>query len=118
MKHKTFISILLAFVCSTLLFGCDHKQSDNNDQSTSGSIILPDQDQPNDDSVSKTPEDTDKDSANSSDSDENLDTDNSSDENSNDNTNSDEVGDENDKVDLPEDYVITMSDMERFLPNI
>ena len=115
MKHKTFISILLAFVCSTLLFGCDHKQSDNNDQSTSGSIILPDQDQPNDDSVSEAPEDTDKDSANSSDSDENLDTDNSSDENSNDNTNSDDVGDENDKVDLPEDYVITMSDMERFL---
>ena len=89
MKRKTLLIILSAFLCFALLVGCNGNPPNNDNQDNNGDVILPDQDQ----------------------------TGGNTDNNDNDNNddNQDDTGNENEKIDLPDDYVITMSDMERFL---
>ncbi len=106
---KKLISILLALVCLTLLFGCSPKQSDNDYQS-SESIVLPEQSQ-SDNTNNEDSENTDTDSSSEDDSG----SEDSSNEDSSSSEDNGNTGNEDNKVELPEDYVITMSDMERFL---
>lgn len=140
MRQRKLLSILLAFVCLASLFGCNFNQPDNSHQNNNGSIVLPDKDQSDNNTDNKDNEDSDKDNnddtpngsdgtnndntnddnnpednINGDNPNDNTDGDNSDNEDNNDNTNNDNAGNENDKVDLPADYVITMSDMERFL---
>ena len=132
--QKKLLSILLVIVCLTLLFGCNPKQSDNGYQSGNGeSIVLPDQDQSgnssNEDSQNSNTDSSLEDNSSNEDSSGSEDSsneDNSSNEDSSgseDSSNEDDsssedndnTGKEDNKVELPDDYVITMSDMERFL---
>ena len=84
--------------------------SDNNDSSDSASNSdSADTSDSADDSDSSDSADT-SDSSNSADSSDSADTSDSSDSSEN-----EDDGNDDDKIDLPEDYVITMSDMERFL---
>lgn len=143
MRQKTLLIILFAFVCFALL-GCNSNQLDDSNQDDNGSTVLPDKDQSDNNTDDNDNEDADKDNSennndntqngndgtnndntnddknpedntNGDNPDDNTNGDNSDNKDNNDNTNNDNTGNENDKVDLPDDYVITMSDMERFL---
>ena len=119
MKKRAWLSTVLAFVCATsLLFGCGgSKQSDNGDQTNSESAVLPD---------SNISEELTSESEESSEIPETSESEESSE--IPETSEAPEVSEEpeipetsegteggNEKIDLPEDYVITMSDMERFL---
>jgi len=99
MRSKIALILLFAIICCTL-FGCNGKQPDNTDPNDNGGIVQPDND--------KT-----EGGNNGTDDKENGEGDNT-DSGNNDNGNTD-GGDESIKIDLPDDYVITMADMERFL---
>lgn len=107
MRQRTWLRTVLIILCLALLFSCNYNQPDNDsDQNHNGTTVLPDGDQSNDN--------TDNEDKNDQGGNGDVvlpDGDQSGD----DITNNDNVGNENDKVDLPDDYVITMSDMERFL---
>lgn len=117
MKKRAWLSTVLAFICATsLFFGCGgSKQSDNSDQANSESTVLPD---------SNSSEEITSESGENSETSETSESEETSEESSEipessetpENSESSE-GTEggNEKIDLPEDYVITMSDMERFL---
>ena len=93
MKARRFLSTVLIFLCiASLLFGCNQSQPSSGDQENNGEVTLPDNEQPGDNTENNQPGD------------------NNDNEYNNDNTEN-----ENNKIDLPDDYVITMSDMERFL---
>ena len=133
---KNWLSSVLAFFCTTsLLFGCSHNQPTNSNPDSSESVtasdstqssdtpdsnessVLPDRDS-SDDSSDTSSDSSDDSSDTSSDSSDDSSDDNSSDSSSDSSDGSSDdsnPGDENDKIDLPDDYVITMSDMERFL---
>ncbi|MBR5144286.1 MAG: hypothetical protein IKW53_04470 [Clostridia bacterium] len=105
----------------------DNEQSDDNtdnkddsNQDTNGDVESPDSEQPDDnpDNKDNTNQDGEEDteSPDKGGSDDNADKeDNKDNEDNNDDSNNDNTGNENNKIDLPDDYVITMSDMERFL---
>lgn len=100
MRQRRFLSILLILVCFALLLGCNSEQPDHNEQVGGG----------NDDTGNNTtPPDTDSPSGDIPSGDipggDTPDND----------TGNDGTGNGSGKVDLPDDYVITMSDMERFL---
>lgn len=87
MKKRKLLSTILIFLCiASLLFGCNQTQQDNGDQDNNGELTLPSDEKPGDNTENNRPGD-----------------------------NNDNTENENNKVDLPDDYVITMSDMERFL---
>ncbi len=132
MKQKNLLTNILAFLCliSVLvgLFGCSYKQPDNHDPDGNGGIVTPDNnpadgDNGNNDNTGDNNNDNTGDNNNDNTGDNNNDNtgDNNNDntgDNNNDNTGDntgDTPGNENVKIDLPDDYVITMSDMERFL---
>ena len=92
MKKRALLSFILVFVClASLLFGCDTNLPNSGSQNGSSSIVSSDNDQSSNDNT------------------DNKDQSSDSSESNNDS------GNENNKVELPDDYVITMSDMERFL---
>ena len=100
MKARRFLSTVLIFLCiASLLFGCNQSQPDNSEQENSGEVILPDGEQPGDNNENNNPEDNNENTPGDTE----------------DNEDNNDTGNENDKIDLPDDYVITMSDMERFL---
>ena len=106
MKQTKLISIILVLVLlASTLFGCSKNQPENNDQENNETVVLPDNDQKDDNTDDSTDSGDDNTGDNSGDN-----NDNNGDNNDNGNT-----GNESTKVELPEDYVITMSDMERFL---
>ena len=111
MRQRMWVSFILVFLCLTLLFGCTPNQSNNNVLSSSETTVFPEQN-PSDDN-------TDDNGGNQEGNEDvvlpNPDqpSDNTGDEDNN--KNEDNTGNENNKIDLPDDYVITMSDMERFL---
>ena len=129
MRQRTLFNTILVFLCLTLLLsGCNVSQPDNSNQDNNGAIVLPDTDKSEDNTDNK--DDNDKDP--SEDNTDNKEDNNPSDDNTdnkdeddkdqsdnnqdnNDDSNNDNTGNENNKIDLPDDYVITMSDMERFL---
>ena len=90
MKHRALFSVLVILLClsSLLLFSCVGTQPDGGEEETPDGVVTPDND-PSDDTANE--------------------------ENGEDNKVEDNTENENGKIDLPEDYVITMSDMERFL---
>ena len=145
MKKRALLSIILVFVfaASLLLSSCSFILPDNN-QGGNGGIEEPDGDpvEKPDDNIGNednTGNTGDNDNTGDEDNNGNVGGDNTGDDNNNDNTgdddnnnndnNDDNTGDDNndndndngnteggnDKIDLPDDYVITMSDMERFL---
>ena len=103
MKRRALLTNILACICllSMLLglFGCSKVQPDDITPDGNGSTVLPDNN-PSDDNGGNT--DGGNDDSNTEGGDNNGD-------------NNTEGGNEGDKIDLPDDYVITMSDMERFL---
>ena len=116
MKKKILLRAFLALFCvaSLLLSGCNYILPDNNNQDVNGNLEAPDNtpsdSKPGDDNIvgdSTTDDNTNGDTNGDTNDDTNGDT--------NGDTNDDTNGGENNKVDLPDDYVITMSDMERFL---
>ena len=108
MKKKILLRAFLALFCvaSLLLSGCNYILPDNNNQDVNGDPEAPDNtpsdSKPGDDNI-----------VGDSTTDDNTNGDTNGD--TNDDTNDDTNGGENNKVVLPDDYVITMSDMERFL---
>ena len=117
---------ILAFIClvSVLvgLFGCSYKQPDNLDPDGNGGIVTPDNnpsDDNNDNSSSDNNTDDNGNNGNNPSEDNNGNTENdnnnNNDNNDNNDNNNENTGNENNRIDLPDDYVITMSDMERFL---
>lgn len=96
MRKRALLIIISTLLCISLLFGCSKAQPDNDNQENN-EVVVPDGDQ----------------------SDNNGSNNNGGSDNNNnggdDNTQNGNTGNENGKIDLPEDYVITMSDMERFL---
>ena len=135
MKKRTLVNAILVLLClSLLLSGCNLIQPNDDDQDNNGDVVLPDEDKPGDNTDNEdTPGDNTGDEDKPGDNTDNEDKpgDNTGDEDKpGDNTdNEDKPGDntgdedkpgdntdnENNKVELPDDYVITMSDMERFL---
>ena len=126
MKQKNFLTNILAFIClvSVLvgLFGCSYKQPDNLDPDGNGGIVTPDNnpsDDNNDNSSSDNNTDDNGNNGNNPSEDNNGNTENdnnnNNDNNDNNDNNNENTGNENNRIDLPDDYVITMSDMERFL---
>lgn len=114
MKRNTLLSTFLVFLCLILLFSCNNNQPNNSYQDTTTSTVLPGNDPSNDNTDNNdnvdvgTPEDNPSiDNPNDNNGDGN--------EDNNGNNNNGNTGNENGKIDLPDDYVITMSDMERFL---
>ena len=102
MKKRAWLSTILAFLCSaSFLFGCTPTQPNESTPDNSESIVAPD----------STPSDDSTDSDDNNDSTGGGNSDNST--GSDDSTGGDNT--EDDYIDLPDDYVITMSDMERFL---
>ena len=118
MKKSAWLSTVLVILCLALLLSaCNNGQpsnagittpdveqsgdnTDNNDKDNDTEVVLPNPDQPGDDDNGN--EDT-----------GNEDTGNE--DTGNEDTGNEDTGNENNKIDLPDDYVITMSDMERFL---
>lgn len=93
MKQARLLSFLLVVVLLvSLLSACNNEpsisQTTNSQTTSSTTTVLPNQNQPSEDNNDNT---------------------------NGDNTNNDNGGGENVKIDLPDDYVITMADMERFL---
>ena len=93
MKQARLLSFLLVVVLLvSLLSACNNEpsisQTTNHQTTSSTTTVLPNQNQPSEDNNDNT---------------------------DGDNTNNDNGGGENVKIDLPDDYVITMADMERFL---
>ena len=114
MKRNTLLSTFLVFLCLILLFSCNNNQPNNSYQDTTTSTVLPGNGPSNDNTDNNdnvdvgTPEDNPSiDNPNDNNGDGN--------EDNNGNNNNGNTGNENGKIDLPDDYVITMSDMERFL---
>ena len=102
MRKRAWLSTLLAFLCSaSFLFGCTPTQPNEDTPDNSESIVAPD----------STPSDDSTDSDDNNDSTGGGNSDNST--GSDDSTGGDNT--EDDYVNLPDDYVITVSDMERFL---
>ena len=126
MRQKALLlSVVLIFLClASALSGCNVNQTDNTNQTTSEVVTLPDED-PSDDNVDNKNEgdqEGDEDvlpdenpSEDNTDNKDETDTDNKDDTDTDDDVNGDNTENGDDKIDLPEDYVITMSDMERFL---
>ena len=131
---KSWLSSLVALLCATsLLFGCSHNQPTNSEQSSSESISSTESSSSNENTDSNENSDSESESDTTSDSDDssNSDSTESSDSSNSDSSSdtsdsndsssdsedssSDDNGNEDDKIDLPDNYVITMSDMERFL---
>ena len=135
MKRRKLLSIIAAFICLALLLSCNYTQPNNSYPSNSETTATPEQTQPEDNTDNKDDVDNNGSTENGNDSTDNDDpnTNNPNDDPNNDgpnddpndnpgnddsgddNTNNDDTGSENNKIDLPDDYVITMSDMERFL---
>ena len=116
MKKRAWLSTVLAFVCATsLLFGCGgSKQPDSNDQTNSESAVLPDSNI-SEELTSESKESSEIPEASESEtSEETSEAPEASEEPEIPETSEGTEGG-NEKIDLPEDYVITMSDMERFL---
>ena len=100
MKARRFLSTVLIFLCiASLLFGCNQSQPSSGDQENNGEVIVPDGEQPGDNNENNNPGDNTENTPGDTE----------------DNEDNNDTGNENDKIDLPDDYVITMSDMERFL---
>ena len=99
MRQRTLFSILLIVICLALLVGCGDSQPDNKDD------ITPGVDDTQDGDGNTGGDDTNTGDAGND----------STDDGGNDNTNTDDGTTNNGKIDLPDDYVITMADMERFL---
>ena len=144
MKLKRLLCFLLALIYSVSLFGCSLVQPDSGNQGNDDILVVPDGDQSDDNTDNKDNVDDNTNNDNTGDNNDNTgdNNDNTGDDNTNndntgdnntgdDNTSDDNTGDdnkdntgddnkdntgsENNKIDLPDDYVITMSDMERFL---
>lgn len=109
MRQKTHVSIILVFICVALLFGCVPNQPNNNGNDNTTTTTLPDQNQSSDDNITDDNGNEDVVLPDEDPSDDNTN------EGDDDNTNNENTGNENNKIDLPDDYIITMSDMERFL---
>ena len=140
MRKRTLLSTILVFLCLALLLsGCNYFQPNNSDQDGNGGAVLPDEDQSKGNTDNKDNGDQDGNggvvlpdedqSEGNTDNKDNGDQDgnggvvlpdedqsegNTDNKDDNDNNN-ENTGNENGKVDLPDDYVITMSDMECFL---
>ena len=128
MKKRALVSTVLVFifVASLLLSSCSFVLPGIGDQGNSGGVEIPDN-KPEDDNTNEggnedNNDDVGGDTGNEG-GDDNIDDntgneggDDSTDDNTgNEGGNDSGNGGENNKVDLPDDYVITMSDMERFL---
>lgn len=127
------------------LLGCEYFLPDSSDQNNNGDVTLPDDEQsdnntededdtnqdgngevefpdenPSDDNTEDKDDnlqdgEEDVESPDKDDSDDTTDNEDNKDNEDTDDENNDNTGNENNKIDLPDDYVITMSDMERFL---
>ena len=131
MRNRKLLSAILAMLCiaSMLLSSCGQILPDNGDPDDNGGIVLPDGDTTEDNTDNKDDESGNIGDGNGSDtegggesddnggSDEGGSDDNGDDDNgtTDDDNSGNEGTDENVKIELPDDYVITMSDMERFL---
>ena len=135
MRNKKLLSAILAMLCiaSMLLSSCGQILPDNGHPDDNGDIVLPDGDTSEDNTDNK--DDEGGETGGNIGEDNGGDTENGGDDNGNggdDNGNGDSDGDDNGttdddnggnegtgdediKIELPDDYVITMSDMERFL---
>ena len=122
-KIRLLSAVLVVFYVVSMLFSCSFIQPDNNGQGDSGGIEIPEQKPSEDNTDNENDGDsTDTDNKEEGDNTENnnpdggnTDGDNADNNEDDNNTDNENTGNENNKIDLPEDYVITMSDMERFL---
>lgn len=117
MRQKKLLCTILVFLCLfSLLVGCAKTQPDNGNQNGNGDVVTPsnpsDDNNPTDDN---NPSDDNPSDDNPSDGGNTEGGDNGNTDDSNGDTEGGDGGNVTGKVDLPEDYVITMSDMERFL---
>ena len=124
MRQRTLLSTILVFLClASLLFGllgCEYLLPDNSAQNNNGDVVLPDDNESEENTDNK--DDVTQDGngdvelPNNDQPNDNTDNeDNKDNEGTDDNTDNGNTEGGNNKIDLPDDYVITMSDMERFL---
>ena len=109
-KEKLLSAILVLVYILSMLFSCNFIPQDNNAQGGNEGIEEPDQ-KPSEDNTEDKEE---GDGTEGDKTDDKEEGDGTGDDN-NDDSNNENTGNENNKIDLPDDYVITMSDMERFL---
>ena len=123
MRKRKLLSIILALLCfASSLFGCTPKQNSGNSDGSESSIVLPDSELDSDGGTvlpdsgnsddSTGSADKDSDSADNGDNSDSSNQDSSDSDNSEDNDNTEN---EDNKIELPDDYVVTIADMERFL---
>ncbi len=114
---KRLLCIILVLACLTSFVACGKDDGGNDTQDDGVDNVLPDDgpsDNNNEDGNGDDNEDNTENEDNKDNTDEEDKNDNTNNEDNKDDTN-DNGGNENERVELPDDYVITMSDMERFL---